>query len=273
MIEAKVNLVTGALNSMKRYVINLDRSEERLTHIKSVFTKEGLDFTRVKAVDGHNLSQEDYDRLTQTSIWPKPLTKAEVACFLSHRECWRLIAEGDDPYGAVFEDDVKLSPHAHLFLTKFDWIPEGCDIVKLDTAEIACVLGKFNKELLDGYKLAPFITKHYCSGGYIISKSCAKRLYDENKQITAPVDEIMYNPECGVFSTLNIEQMFPAIVVQIGLSSTILYERKTIKGPKHSRRTMPEKMKRELKRFKKRYLIPWALKTFRGCFWGVVPFH
>jgi len=116
------------------------------------------------------------------------------------------------------------------------------------------------------------VTKHYCSGGYIISKACARRLYDEVKLVTAPIDEIMYNPECGVFRSLNIEQLFPAIVVQIGLSSTILLERKNAKIFKPNRLFL-QKVWRELKRFKKRYLIPWALKTFRGCFWGVVPFH
>ena len=144
---------------MKRYVINLDRSEERLIHIKSIFTKQGLDFTRVKAVDGHSLSEEQFDKLTRIRKWPKKLTRAEVGCFLSHLECWRLIAEGDDPYGAVFEDDIKLSTHAHQFLKNADWVPEGCDIVKLDTAQIVCVLKKFDTELADNYKLGRLYPK------------------------------------------------------------------------------------------------------------------
>ena len=257
---------------MKRYVINLDRSEERLIHIKSIFTKQGLGFTRVKAVDGHSLSEEQFDELTRIRKWPKKLTRAEVGCFLSHLECWRLIAEGDEPYGAVFEDDIKLSAHAHQFLKNANWVPEGCDIVKLDTAQIVCVLKKFDTELADNYKLGRLVTKHYCSGGYIISKACARRLYDEVKLVTAPIDEIMYNPECGVFGSLNIEQIFPAIVVQIGLTSTILLERKKAKTIKPDRQFL-QKVCRELNRFKKRYLKPWFFKTFFHYYWGVVPFR
>lgn len=258
---------------MKRYIINLDRSKDRLAYIEGVFTKVGFSFIRVKAVEGRALPQNEYEELTRICNWTKKLTKAEVGCFLSHRECWRLIAEGDDPYGAVFEDDIKFSPHANLFLKTWDWIPGGCDIVKLDTAQISCVLGKFDTQLPENYKLARLMTKHYCSGGYIISKSCARRLYDENQLATAPVDEILFNPACGVFQSLKIEQMFPAIVIQAGLDSTILSERNNLKKGTPSRRPLLQKIKREFNRFKKRYLIPWYLKTFHGCFWGIVPFQ
>lgn len=258
---------------MKCYIINLDRSQDRLTYVKGVFTKAGLGFTRVRAFEGQALSENEYAELTRNSNWSRKLTKVEVGCFLSHRECWRLIAEGDDSYGAVFEDDIKFSPHANLFLKTWDWIPEGCDIVKLDTAQINCVLKKFDTQLPENYKLARLMTKHYGSSGYIISKSCAKRLYDENKLAIAPIDEILYNPGCGVFQSLKIEQMFPAIVVQAGLNSTILSERKKIKKRKRSQRSLLEKIGRELNRLKHRYLIPWYLKTFHGCFWGIVPFR
>lgn len=258
---------------MNRYVINLDRSTERLNHIKSVFHNAGLDFIRIAAVDGRALPQEEFERLTHIRNWPKKLTKTEVGCFLSHLECLRLISEGNDPYGAVFEDDIKLSSYAGLFLNNWQWIPEGCDIVKLDTAQTVCVLGKFNTSLPEGYKLAPLITKHFCAGGYVISKSCAKRLYDENQLVTAPIDEIYFNPACGIMQSLKVEQLFPAIVVQVGLASTIRSDEKLHQNSKRFKKFTFQKMRREFSRFKNRYLIPFCLKTFRGFFWGIVPFR
>ncbi|WP_297323438.1 glycosyltransferase family 25 protein [uncultured Bartonella sp.] len=258
---------------MKRYVINLDRSNERLDHMKSVFNTVGLDFIRVSAVDGRALPEEKFEQLTRIRNWPKKLTKAEVGCFLSHLECLRLISEGDDPYGAVFEDDIKLSSHANLFLKNWQWIPDGCDLLKLDTAQTVCVLGKFNTDLPEGYRLARLVTKHYCAGGYIVSKSCAKRLYEENRLVTAPIDEIYYNPECGVMQTLNVEQLFPAIAMQVGLTSTIRSDDGNKKNYKRSSKSIFQKMQREFNRFKKRYFIPYYLKTFHGFFWGIVPFH
>ncbi|PWW04306.1 glycosyl transferase family 25 [Hoeflea marina] len=43
-------------------------------------------------------------------------TPTEVACFLSHRRTWSMIADGDDPLGAVFEDDIHCAPDLKEFL-------------------------------------------------------------------------------------------------------------------------------------------------------------
>ncbi|MHC5306353.1 glycosyltransferase family 25 protein [Bartonella sp. LJL80] len=256
---------------MKHYVINLDRSKDRLEHVEAAFQQAGLDFLRVSAVDGRALPDEDFERLTRIRNWSKPLTRTEVGCFLSHLACLKLIAEGDDPYGAIFEDDINLSPNAALFLKDWKWIPKGCDIVKIDTAETVCVLGRFDTTLQQNYRLAPLISKHYCAGGYIVSKACARYLYESNQQVTAPIDEIYFNPECGVLQTMKVEQMVPAIVVQAGLVSTI---RAPMQKKKHksSNRSLAQKLGREVIRLEKRYLYPLRMKIFRGYFWGVVPF-
>lgn len=257
---------------MKRYIINLDRSEDRLEHIKTTFEQAGLDYIRISAVDGRSLPEEEYQRLTQIRNWPKKLSHSEVACFLSHLKCLQLIAEGDEPYGIIFEDDVELSPNVKLFLNDWDWIPKNVDIVKLDTAEIVCVLGRFNVTLPNKYHLAPLITKHYCSGGYIISKECAQRVCRQNKQITAPIDEILFNPECWGHHSIRVSQLFPAIVKQIGLESTIRSSVPRDYKHKPSNRPFLKKVYREFKRAKKRYMIPWCLKTFLRYYWGIVPF-
>lgn len=272
LVSLKQLIPNGLTDFMKRYVINLDRSVERLNSIKSVFEQAQLDFIRVSAVDGKLLPEEDYLRLTKVRNWPKKLSHSEVACFLSHLQCLKLIAEGDDPYGAVFEDDIKLSPNAKPFLEDWSWIPKGFDVIKLDTAEIMCVLGRFDISLDNGYQLAPLISKHYCTGGYIISKECAKKVYDNNTQVTAPFDEILYNPDCWDSKAAKVEQLFPAIVVQIGLESTIRAPEPENEKHKPSNRPFLQKVYREFNRAKKRYIMPWLMKTFLRYYWGIVPF-
>ncbi|EJF91185.1 glycosyltransferase family 25 protein [Bartonella tamiae] len=264
---------------MKLYVINLDRSKDRLEFVKKAFNSAGLDFIRVSAVDGKKIPEDEFLRLTKVRNWSKKLTYTEVGCFLSHLECLRLIAEGDEPYGAIFEDDIKLSPHASTFLKDWHWIPENTDIVKIDTAEIVCVLGRFSKTLSNNYKLAPLISKHYCAGGYIVSKDCAKYLYETNQQVSAPIDEIYFNPECGFLQTMNVQQMMPAIVIQAGLVSTIrdpkieIHDKKLKKkNHKPSNRPLWVKIIREIARFDRRYIYPWRMKISCGYYWGIVPF-
>ena len=42
--------------------------------------------------------------------YPFALGPGEVGCFLSHRACWQRIAEGDDPYALIVEDDMAADP-------------------------------------------------------------------------------------------------------------------------------------------------------------------
>jgi glycosyl transferase family 25 len=255
---------------MKIYVINLERSKDRLEHITAVFHECGLDFERVSAVDGQTLTEEAFRHLTSARNWPLELTRSEVGCFLSHRQCLRLIAEGDDAYGAVFEDDIILSPNAPLFLRDWSWIPAGTDLVKMDTAEINCVTGRVSARLTAGYCLAPLIGKHYCAGGYIVSRFCARRLYDLTEYATAPIDEIYFNPDCHILQMLNVQQMIPAPVIQAGLISTIRTAEKKIH--QSSRLPPAQKIRREIRRINRKYLQNIRLLVLSRGRWGKIAF-
>ncbi|UXM96506.1 glycosyltransferase family 25 protein (plasmid) [Bartonella sp. HY329] len=261
---------------MKLFVINLDRSLDRLNHVNQQFSDLGLTLTRIAGVDGTQLSDEDYQHITSVRHWPLELTKREVGCFLSHRNCLKLIAEGKDAFGAIFEDDVILSKNSAAFLENWDWIPSNTDIVKLDTAETPCVIGRTTKKISKDYILAPLVTKHYCAGGYIVSRDCAKKLYALTEFAFAPIDEIYFNPECGVMAMFNIEQFDPAIVIQAGLVSTIRNiaseEANQDVVRKAKKRSFPQKMAREFSRFKKRYLYPLWLVLTRGYQWKTIKF-
>jgi glycosyl transferase family 25 len=232
-------------------VINLERSKDRLEHITAVFQERNLVFIRVLGVDGSILRRKDFRFLTSKRNWPLKLTYAEVACFLSHRECLRLIGEGPDAYGAIFEDDIILSPNAPVFLKQSSWIPFDTDMIKLDTAGISCLIGRVIAKLEGGYSLAPLMSKHYCAAGYIVSKRCAQWLYKNIEYAIAPIDEIYFNPDCDIMHRLNIYQMIPAPVMQAGLASTIRTSKKEIRLS--SNLSMYQKIRKECKRFKKRY--------------------
>jgi len=267
---------------LRLYVINLDRSPDRLAHVTQVFKELGLEFTRVAAVDGRALSDEEFAHWTKERNWPKALTRPEVGCFLSHRECLRLGVEQGDPYFAIFEDDILLSSGAPLFLRNDDWIENGTDIVKLDTAEIDCWLEPLRKSSVESYRLGHLISKHYCAGGYIVSREAAQRLLTVTEQAFAPIDEIYFNPDCGFLQTVNVQQLVPAPVIQAGLKSTIRQppaldknKHKRVKKT-HTPRPFSDTLKREVLRFYRRHLRPIGIifwyKWLKGYYWGKVPF-
>jgi len=98
------------------YVINLARSPDRLAHAKAQFSALDINFTRVAAVDGRELSQEEFARLPQKRHWRYNMKRGELGCLLSHRHCLHLAMTSAAPYTAIFEDDIVLSPNIVPFL-------------------------------------------------------------------------------------------------------------------------------------------------------------
>jgi len=207
---------------LQLYVINLDRSPDRLARITKVFAGLGLEFTRVAAVDGNMLDETEYQSLIADSrLWDLPLTRNEVGCFLSHRECLRLGVEQGDPYFAIFEDDVTLSPHITRLLKEHDWIKSGTDMIKLDTANADCKLKPLRKTGVKPYRCGRLVSEHCCAGGYIVSRQAAIRLLSLTQRAFSAIDNIYFDPYCGILQTLNVQQLVPAPVIQAGLESDI----------------------------------------------------
>ena len=90
------------------YLINLDRSPERLANVSARLTALGLAFERVPAVDGMTLSEAEFARQTRENRYYKPLRRGEVGCYLSHLEAMRRFVATGREYALILEDDVVL---------------------------------------------------------------------------------------------------------------------------------------------------------------------
>lgn len=102
---------------MKAYLINLDRSPERLKEATAALTAAGIAFERIRAVDGRDLSKEEIrascDRLAFLMVNGRRYKRNELACELSHHACYRAGLAGGHPYFAIFEDDVVVDRAAY----------------------------------------------------------------------------------------------------------------------------------------------------------------
>ncbi len=234
---------------MKCYVINLDRSADRLAHIQQEFARADVPFTRVEAVDGRLLTQEQLDALVDpVQRWEIRIPPSEIGCFLSHRKCLEIVATGQDAYGAIFEDDIALTHHARRLLTSADWIPEGADVVKLDTFKTVVLLDNFRKIPDSACQVARLYTKHLCCGGYIVSREAARRILQRMDTISVPVDNLIFDPAYELFSDLQIHQVTPALCAQIGLASLIEADRKQERRRVIARPSLPALIVREIAR-------------------------
>ena len=211
--------VLAALNPPDRmtipvYLINLDRSPDRLAEMQARLDALGVTFIRVAAVDGKALTVAERDAAEAPHKEWLPLTASEVGCFLSHRACWRRIAEGDARYGCVFEDDMLLSPRLGSFLADGSWIPADADIVKIEEGHNKVWLDMPLRELKDGFRLGRLRSTHYRAGGYIVSRDAARRLLAMTERFGLPVDLVLFDVAVGETARLEIHQLLPALAMQ-----------------------------------------------------------
>ena len=109
---------------------------------------------------------------------------------------------------------MHLSPQTGELLQDIKWIPNDADIVKLETNFSKTLIGTRSTPAPAGRQVSRLLSKHTSSGGYLISKECANRLYEMTDLVTAPLDQFVFNPVCQVFQQLRIYQSNPAICVQ-----------------------------------------------------------
>ncbi|MGK9086162.1 glycosyltransferase family 25 protein [Brucella intermedia] len=201
--------------SLQCYVINLDRATDRHQQIEAEFKRVGVPLVRVSAIDGLTLPG-GMPELSQPYLqhWRQPRRPKEIGRFLSHKECLARIASGGGPFGAVFEDDMVLSPQIGHLLQSADWIPDEVDIVKLESDGSRVFLGP----LLSFPRLEPRLGKllsvHLCAGGYIVSRNAARRFLSIMEERFIPVDTLMFHPKYNAPGDFNIYQVVPAVCVQ-----------------------------------------------------------
>jgi glycosyl transferase family 25 len=243
----RVSIFTGYM--MKCYLINLDRSPDRLAQMRVEFERLGLTFIRVAAVDGKQLSQEELDAVTpRVRHWEIPMPSSEIGCFLSHRKCFEIIANGDDNYAAVFEDDIILSNETRKVLSNTDWIPEDADIIKIETFSTVILLDASQEIAGTACKYGRLLSKHLCTGGYIISRNAARQLLTFMDQVSIPVDNLMFDPAYKTCTNFTIYQIHPALCKQEGFESLIEVERKMLRRQFIKRPSLPGLIVREIRR-------------------------
>ncbi|RCL02410.1 MAG: glycosyl transferase [Candidatus Tokpelaia sp. JSC161] len=239
---------------MKLYVINLDLYPERFFRLNEIFAQQGLTPRRIRALDMKNISDTDYKNLTRKSFWPERMTRGEIACFLSHRTALQQLAEEQEAYGAVFEDDVILSNNAHLFLKNYFWIPSGVDLVKLETQGKKVWLGHSIKNV-NNFSLGRLKSSHILAAAYIVSKKSALYLIKKMEDVCAPFDHFLFNLDYGIANKLKIYQLDPAIARQSNVRSTLEYERAQYRDERKKKRTMMGILQREFCRLGRRSYI------------------
>jgi GR25 family glycosyltransferase involved in LPS biosynthesis len=118
------------------FIINLDRSRERLSAAASQLDQAGIDWQRISAIDGHAFDEATvarYDVATFARNVGRGISGSEIALHLSHMKATEAFLESGSSAGLIFEDDFVIDD-----LSTFKRVTSalmrcpGCwDIVKL----------------------------------------------------------------------------------------------------------------------------------------------
>lgn len=179
-----------AKDTVVAYIINLDRSPERLKFVKDNVEKLSVPFERISAVDGNLIpkdelqqkvfhSMKDFDARNKLGVF---------GCYLSHLKSWETFLQSDAEFAIIFEDDVNFNPKIlketidELIINKKLW-----DINTFDIRGNGMPLKI--KRLSNGQKLVVYLTRVVNAGAYIINRKAAERLVQKALPIKMQVDD------------------------------------------------------------------------------------
>ena len=105
--------MNGSIKTIKALIIHLERAEERLNQVELLKTGLPCPAFVIKAIDSRTLDDTTISRVYRQKLYhpyyPFPLSKNEIACFLSHRLAWQKIVEEKLDAGFIVEDDIALN--------------------------------------------------------------------------------------------------------------------------------------------------------------------
>jgi glycosyl transferase, family 25 len=197
-------------DTMPRAVfINLDRAGERRWFMEEQAARLGIAMVRVPAMRAEDIARAEAEALN--GRWERPLTGAELGCFLSHRTIWRAVAAGDEPV-LVLEDDVMLSRRLAGALPRLAGL-SGVEFLNIESYGRKRFLGRRALRVAEGLAVLRLHRDKSGSGAYLLWPSGARKLLRQaERRGAAPADAFLHG-----LKELVSWQAEPALAMQLHL--------------------------------------------------------
>lgn len=251
------------------YVINLDRSPERWAFMQALCAERGLVARRVPAVDGSKMGEDELERVSPAVGGVRRLAPTEIACFESHREVWRRVAEGSDSHACVLEDDLFLARGFRSICEQVLGAVPNVDLVKLNAYSKKVYLADVPDHRVGPLALFRLKQRTIDASAYLISRECARFALDAFATYQDAVDILLFDPSLDLVTY----QVVPGVAVQakfasfefldeVASTSLIQPERslsRIAENRRKARKTPSARLRGELTRFWRRRLFPGTL--------------
>lgn len=172
------------------FLINLDRSTDRLERFRRRCEATDLEFSRVSAVDGSQAKNLEKIKPKRQKRYYRPLVGGEIACYLSHLHALRSFLASSAKYGVILEDDAipvddfkeQLKSILNHHIASPSW-----DILKLDGYK----KGKLKRiSFPSGQSLVEFNAIPGLATGLVWTRSAAQNFLEKHpdSEIEIPID-------------------------------------------------------------------------------------
>lgn len=194
------------------YLINLNRSPDRLAITGTHLRDRGISFSRIEAVDGQaiKLPLAGIDPDLYRRCHGRNLRLGEVGCYLSHLRAMSAFLASPHRYCVIFEDDVEFESDAASTIR--DLVQKNLcdfDVVRLQMRRKGLAL---TAEKLDGkHELRLMLTRVTGSMAYIINRTAAQRYLERLLPLEVPYDHAF---DRGLHLGLRIAFIAPALTRQ-----------------------------------------------------------
>lgn len=170
--------------SLKIFIINLDRAEERRNFFIKHFKKLKINYEIFKAHDGKSLTKKQLSKYSSNlsfKLENRAMALDEIATALSFLSVYKAIVENNIAEAIIFEDDVIINPQLIKVIKK---IPKNVELVNFKTD----AKQKQLKLISRGIYLTQFLEIPNRACAMYLKLSAAKKLLKHGYPIRQPSD-------------------------------------------------------------------------------------
>ena len=193
-------------NEIKTYLINLDRSTDRLKDMTEKCKKANINFERFPAYDGSKLN---LNKMIDDKILVKEsnMMVGAIGCSMSHLNLWKQCINRGDELVLVIEDDCIIPENFwEKFSNYYKQLPQNWDVFYLGASSIN------GRKISDNILIPNIIsasTENTGTYAMLIKKSILNVLYNNVLPIRNPIDVTIKN---YLFSKINVYMANPPII-------------------------------------------------------------
>ena len=205
---------------IRYFVINLDRSTNRMEEFKDAFSKIDLKIERISAIDGNLIDTNSFSNdKTCRKEMGRSIQKGEVGCFLSHKKALEKFLTTEAKYAVVFEDDAvpndEFDDIINEIVEKFLEINQSTAAINLGAVDFkysSSFLKVKNNMLRCAHRFPMLAT------GVLWTRFGAKTFLENSSIVTMPYDNFLRFLFSGTNQVFSIQ---PPVIYSSGIESDI----------------------------------------------------